>query len=335
MLRFTPEQQAAINAARAGFNLTQQALAANSAGSMQLAGNAAPVDIDAWRRIDTRAVQIQRDVLAVFNTLAAANTTPMSVGDIVNYFPQISDSGTVTVSMDGRNGQIGDQANVKYVGTPVPVISSAARMGWRQMAVVRKGGVGLDVETIANHQRKVAEKLEDMVLNGDPNIVVGGSQVFGLRNHPQRNTDTHGFDLNATATGANWLEAFRKLINACVGDNAFGRITVFLNYSDWVYASVNEFTAGYAKTILQRLREIEQIAAIIPCGRVPADNIIGVAGLETGNWGSILSAMPMTTRPKVRQNPEDDYVFDVMAVVAPQFRSDYDGRAPIAHLTAA
>ena len=335
MLKFTPEQQAAINAARAGFNVTQTALAANSAAGMQLAGNAAPVDIDAWRRIDTRATQIMRDVLAVFNTLAAANTTPLGVGDLISYFPQISDSGTVSVSMDGRNGLVADQANIKYVGTPVPVISSAARMGWRQMAVVRKGGVGLDVETIANHQRKVAEKLEDMVLNGDASIVVGGSQVFGLRNHPQRNTGTHGFDLNNTATGANWLTAFKQIIDLCVADNAFGRITVFLNYSDWVYASVNEFTAGYPKTILQRLREIEQIAAIIPCGRVPADNIIGIAGLNTGNWGSILSAMPMTTRPKTRLNPEDDYVFDVMAVVAPQFRTDYDGRAPFAHLTAA
>lgn len=335
MLRFTAEQTAAINAARSGFNRTQLAMAANHVADLQFAGNAAPVDLDAWRRIDTRATQIMRDVLAVFNTLARANTTPLAVGDIISYFPQISDSGSVAVSMDGRNGGIADQAQVKYVGTPVPVISSAARMGWRQMAVVRKGGVGLDVETIANHQRKVAEKLEDMVLNGDSSIVVGGSQIFGLRNHPQRNTDTHGFDLNASATGANWLDAFRKLINACVGDNAFGRITVFLNYSDWVYASVNEFTAGYPKTILQRLREIEQIADIIPCGRVPADNIIGVAGLETGNWGSILSAMPMTTRPKTRINPEDDYVFDVMAVVAPQFRTDFDGRAPFAHLTAA
>lgn len=334
MLRFTPEQQAALNAARAGFNLSQQALATNSAGGLQLVGNAGSVDLDAWRRIDTRGVQIMRDVLAVFNTLAMANTTPMGVGDIINYFPQISDSGTVSVSMDGRNGQVADQAVVKYVGTPVPVISSAARMGWRQMAVVRKGGVGLDVETIANHQRKVAEKLEDMALNGDSSIVVGGSPIYGLRNHPSRNTDTHGFDLNSTATGANWLDAFRKLINACVNDNAFGRVTVFLNYSDWVYASINEFVAGYPKTILQRLREIEQIANIIPCAKVPADNIIGLAGLETGNWGSILSAMPMTTRPKARANPEDDYVFDVMAVVAPQLRTDFDGRAPFAHLTA-
>jgi len=254
----------------------------------------------------------------------------------VSYFPQISDSGTVSVSMDGRNGLVADQATVKYVGTPVPVISSAARMGWRQMAVVRKGGIGLDVETIANHQRKVAEKLEDMVLNGDSSIVVGGSPVLGLRNHPQRNTGTHGFDLNTPATtGANWVTAFAGVINALQGDNAFGRITFFLNYSDWTYAAITDFKANGDRKILEALRSIDMVENIIPCSRVPADNIIAVASLGSGDWGSILSAMPMTTRPKTRMNPEDDYVFDVMAVTAPQFRTDFDGRAPFAHFTAA
>jgi hypothetical protein len=173
-----------------------------------------------------------------------------------------------------------------------------------------------------------------VALNGLSSIVVGGSTIYGLRNHPQRNTGTHGFDLNNTATGANWLTAFKQIIDLLVGDNAFGKVTVFLNYSDWLYASVNEFTAGYPKTILQRLREVEQISDIIPASKVPADNIIGIAGLETGDWGSILSAMPMTTRPKARQNPEDDYVFGVMAAAAPQFRVDNDGRMPIAHTTA-
>ena len=331
MLRFTQEQELAVNQARASFNATQTALAAQSV----MVGNAAPIPLDAWRRIDARATRIQRDVLAVFNRLAAANTTPVMIGNLVSYFPKISDSGEVHVSMDGRSEGNADAATVQYEGTPVPILDSFARMGWRQMEVIRKGQTALDVESIANHQRKVAEKMEDMVLNGLSSVVVGGSTIYGLRNHPNRSTDTHGFDLNSTATGANWLTAFKKLIDALVGDNAYGRITVFLNYADWVYASVNEFTAGYPKTILQRLREIEQIADIIPASKVPADNIIGVAGLETGDWGSILSAMPMVTRPKQRLNQEDDYVFGVMAAVAPQFRVDANGQSMIAHLTAA
>lgn len=335
MLRFTPHQELAVNTARQHFNLTATALAATlPAGDLALVGNAAQVPIDAWRRLDTRAAQIQRDVLAVFNRLAIANTTPVSVADLVNFFPQISDSGEVSVSMDGRHTGKADQAVVKYVGTPVPAVTSEARFGWRQMEVIRKGGGMIDTETLANHQRRVAEKAEDLALNGDTSVVVGGATIYGLRNHPQRNTNTHGFDLSA-ATGANWLATFQSLINALVGDNAFGKVTVFLNYADWVYASINEFTSGYPKTILQRLREIEQIADIIPAGRVPADNVLGVAGLDNGDWGSILSAMPMATVPKARHNAQDDYVFQVLMMAAPQLRTDFDGRAPFAHLTAA
>lgn len=331
MLRFTPAQELAVNRARAAFNRQQTALAA---AASDLVGNASPVPIDAWRRIDGRATRIQRDVLTVFNRLALANSVPVGLGDLVSYFPKVSDSGEAHVSMDGRSEGNADQAVVSYEGTPIPIVDGFARLGWRQMEVVRKGQAQLDMESIANVQRKVAEKAEDIVLNGLSSVVVGGSTIYGLRNHPQRNTDTHGFDLNSTATGANWLAAFVKLVNALVGDNAYGKITVFLNYSDWTYASLNEFAAGYPKTILQRLKEIEQIAEIIPASKVPADNIIGVAGLDTGDWGSILSAMPMVTRPKTRLNQEDDYVFGVLMAAAPQFRVDASGQTSIAHLTA-
>ena len=330
MLLFTNAQERAVLDARRAFNASQTALAAQAS----LVGNAAPIPLDAWRRIDSRATRIQRDVLAVFNRLAAANTVPVGLGDIVSYFPKISDSGAVHVSMDGRSEGDASQANVSYEGTPVPIIDSFVRMGWRQMEVVRKGQTQLDVESIANSQRVVAEKLEDMVLNGLSTIVVGGSTIYGLRNHPQRNTGTHGFTLSS-ATDAEWLTAIRQICTLLIGDNAFGRVTIFLNYSDWFVASSNEFAAGYPKTILQRIREIEQVEDVVPASKVPASNIIGIAGLGTGEWGSILSAMPMTTRPKARMNPEDDYVFSVMASAAPQFRQDAAGRMPIAHTTTA
>ena len=40
---------------------------------------------------------IQRNVLSVFNALAAANTTPLALGDLVNYFPQIGDDKWIIV----------------------------------------------------------------------------------------------------------------------------------------------------------------------------------------------------------------------------------------------
>lgn len=330
MLQFTEAQQLAVNQARAAFNLSQTALAAHAT----MIGNAAPIPIDAWRRIDGRSSMIQRDVLAVFSRLAAANSTPVGIGDLVSYFGKVTDSGEVHVSMDGRSEGMADQAVISYEGTPVPILDSYARMGWRQMEVIRKGTGSLDMDTIANHQRKVAEKMEDMALNGLSSIVVGGSTIYGLRNHPQRNSGTHGLTL-ASATGAEWLTATRQICTLLIADNAFAPITLFLNYSDWFVASANEFAAGYPKTILQRILEIEQIAEVVPCSKMPANNIVGVAGLGNGEWGSVLSAMPLVTRPKMRHNPEDDYVFGVMAAVAPQFRVDAEGRTKIAHTTTA
>lgn len=336
MLSFTPDQTAALNASRAGFNRSQIGMATNAAFADgfgdTLTGNAAQVPLDAWRRIDQRAVQLQRDQLVIFNRLAAANSTPVTMGDLVNYFPKVSDSGEVHVTMDGRSEGRADQALVSYEGTPVPIFDSQARFGWRQMEVMRKGPTGLDAATISNHQRKVAEKLEDVVLNGYAAIKVAGTTIYGLRTFPQRTTGVHGITLSG-ASGAQWLSVIEDLVNAHLADNAFGRISIFLNYSDYTYADINEFTAGYPKTILQRLREVSQVAEIVPVPRLAADEVISIANIGNGDWGSILNGMPLVTRPKVRQNPEDDYVFGVLASAVPQFKSDYEGRSQIVHFT--
>lgn len=328
MLKFTPNQQAAINAERGNFNRRQVAMAANHA--MLLEGNALAIPLDAWRRIDGRAQALARSRLAVFNRLAQASTIPVSIADLVSYYPQVSDSNEVMVTMDGRNQAKADAATTKFVGTPVPVLTTSIRMGWRQMEVMRKGGQMLDTTTIANGQRKMAEKLEDIALNGLASINVGGDTIYGLRNMPARNTFSHGFTL-ATATGAQWLEAFKAAISAALADNNYGQLTLFINQGDYTAADTTDYAANYAGTILQRLRAIGQIKEIIPASSVPANEILGIADMDTGEWGGILSAMPMTTRPKNRSEPEDDYVFSVLTASAPQFRSDYNGQSAFVH----
>lgn len=184
MLKFTKEQWDSVKAARSQFNVRATAMAANAAGWLQ--GNSLAIPVDAWRRIDSRAQMLARSRLAVFNRLAQASTLPVSIADLVNFYPQVSDSNEVMVSMDGRNTAKADAAAVSYVGTPVPVLTTNARMGWRQMEVLRKGGGMLDVATIANGQRKMAEKMEDMVLNGLSSVNVNGATIYGLRNLPRR-----------------------------------------------------------------------------------------------------------------------------------------------------
>lgn len=329
MLLYSPEQEQARNAARLAFNQQAVALAANAA--IEMIGNSLNVPLDAWRRIDARATQVQRSTLGVFNRLARASQTPVSIADLVNYYPKTSDSGEVQVTMDGRSDAPSDQAIVTYSGTPVPVLTSGARFGWRQMAVMMKGGgMSLDTVTIGNSQRRVAEKLEDMALNGLSTSVVNGTTVYGLRNMPDRNTRSHGLGALASATGAQVLGLFKDMMIDLVNDNHSGTATFFVNTATLLAWSTTEFAANYSKTILQRLLEIPGVS-IEGYQSVPANEVLGVANIDTGDWGAILNAMPLTTRPKARHNPEDDYVFGVISAAAPQYRSDYEGRCPLMH----
>lgn len=332
MIRFLTNQQTAAHiAALAAFDRREAEIAAK-AGSI-FVGNAAPIGLDAWRRIDARAARIQRDELAVFARLARANSTPVEVADIVSFYPKVSDSGSTQVSMDGRAMGKADQATVTFAGTPVPIIHSEAAFGWRQWQMLaRNGGMGA-ADSLANNQRSVAEKLEDMVINGLGSIVVGGSTIYGLKNFPDRNSGTYGaFNLSG-GTGANWATAFSTTINALVSDNSFGNATVFVNYADWMYAGQTDFAANYPKTILARMLEMPGVREIIPCSKLAANDVIAVNNIDSGDWGSILTGMPMTTRPKARLNETDDYVFSVMAMAAPQLRSDANGRSHIAAFT--
>jgi hypothetical protein len=333
MLRFMNQAQIdAHNVPRQIFDARETEIARAAAGRTMI-GNAAPVGLDAWRRIDARGAMIQRDVLNVFNRLARGNSTPVDMADLVSFYPKVSDSGQTNVSMDGRGPGKADQATVTFAGTPVPIVHSEAAFGFRQWAALaRSAGFGA-ADSLAGNQRSVAEKLEDMAINGLSSIVVGGSTIYGLKTFPDRNSGTYGaFNLNGT-TGANWLTAFQTVLASLIADNSFGQATVFLNYADWFYASNVDYATNYQGTILQRMLAVAGVREIVPCSKLAANDVIAVNNIDSGEWGSILTGMPITTRPKARANEMDDYAFSVMAMAAPQFRSDTNSRSHIAAYT--
>ena len=333
MLKFSPEQMQLVLNERAEYNKRQTAM--NDAGIPSMMGNASPVHKDVWGRWDKEGIEVQRDVLAVFNSISGLSK-PLPIGVLVNNFQRISDSGSVNISLDGRSKDRADQPLIDYVGTPVPIIDSEFRFGWRQMEAERAAGFStLDMAAANNANRRVAEKLEDLVINGDSSIVVGSSTIYGLRTVPNRNTGTHGLTL-ATATGAQWVDAIKNAVSKLIADNYAGGttgVTIYLNLSDYFVAGATEFTNGYPKKILAALLEIPFVESIIPASKVPANEIIGL--VRRRDVVEILSAMPQTTRPKFRANPEDDYVFTVMAAAAPQFKWDYSNQCGIVQLTQA
>ena len=332
MLRFTPEQERFIIQNRRAFTERQTALNAAMGGGV-LIGNAYALPKDVWGQWDREGVEIQRSTLAVFNDLAASVSTPMPIGKLVHFFQTISDSGQpANVSMDGRsNGRI-DKPTFDYHGTPLPIVDEPFGYGWREVEAARTEGFALDSAGRLNAMRKVAEALESAVLDGYSTITVNGQASYGLRTHPKRNTRTTGVALNG-ATGAQWLAEVTATLKLLHADNFKVPATLYLNWDDWFYASNTEFTAGYPKTIAERVRESAGIREIVPSDSVTASQIIAL--VKDRRVIQILNGLPMATTAKFRANPEDDYNFVTMAAAAPEIKFDGNDNCGVAVSTAA
>ena len=337
MLRFTPQQQKYILAQRSAFNAQQVAFNAQFGGHLNsiyapgevLVGNAFPVPKDAWGQWDRDGIEVARDVLAVFNDLSSLSKA-VDLSVLVNHFQTVSDSGQANISLDGIGKAKTDQPVIDYHGTPLPIIDSQMSVGWRQMLMIQRAGGNYTSAGSNNHFRKVAEKLEDITLNGDSTIKVGSDQLYGLRNHPERNTDTHGFDLNG-ASGANWKDAVMGGLEKQHTANFRTPSTVYLNWNDWFYASATDYSTQYPnKTILQRVSEIANVT-FVPASKVPVNEMLFVC--KRRDVVEVLNGMPLTSRPKMRLNPEDDYVFQFMAAAALEIKFDANGNCGVTQVT--
>jgi hypothetical protein len=325
MLRFTDEQQAFVLANRRQFNASQIAMAENH--GQTLIGNALPLPKDVWGLWDREAVEVQRTTLRVFNDLSSSVSMPMPIGKLVHHFQTVSDSGQVNVSLDGRSKGRTDQPVFAYHGTPLPIIDSPFSYGWRQVAAASTEGFQLDAAGRMNSMRKIAEKAESLMLNGDTDIVVGADPLYGLRTHPRRNTRTTAQALNG-ATGAQWLATITATLKLLHDDNFKSPATIYLNFDDWFYATSTEFTAGYPKTIAQRVLELGGLREVIDADSINPGEVIAV--VKDRSVLQVLNGMPMTTRAQFRANPEDDYNFVTMAAVALEIRFDANQNCGVA-----
>jgi uncharacterized linocin/CFP29 family protein len=325
ILTFNKEQEAAVIGKRRAHNARQERLAKESEG--ELIGNAYTIPRDAWATYDNDLQTLQRAQLGVFSDLASLQRS-VPIGKSVHLFSKVTDSGEVNSSMDGRSRAKADAPVIDYEGTPVPIYDTTFTFGWRDVEAARQDGGWqyLDAATRDNANRKIVEKMEDLIVNGDAKWNVAGNQVYGLRTAPGRATGNFGNVDLATATGAQWVEAIRRVLVGLQAKNFYGGVTIYLNYGDWFAASVSDYvTAAPQNTILARLMAIPGLVAIVPSTAVPVNEILAV--VKERRVLEILTAMPVTTMPIERKNFTDEYSYQVMTAVAPQFRRDANGNA--------
>jgi hypothetical protein len=327
MLRFTQDQQRFVLANRRAFNTRQEAMAAAMPSDM--VGNAYTLPRDVWGEWDREGIEIQREVLSVFNNLAASVAMPMPIGKLVHHFQTVSDSGNVNISLDGRSKARTDQPVMDYHGTPLPIVDSTFSFGWRQMEAAMSEGFNLDGSARNNSNYHVAKKMESIALDGDADIVVGGAQLYGIRTHPKRETRSTTNTLNG-GTGAEWQADVNATLKLLHDNNFRVPATLYVNWDDWFYAGNTDYSTQYPnKTIAQRVMEMEGVGEVVPASDVAADEIIAV--VKNRRVIQVLNGMPISTRARFRANAEDDYDFVTMGAAAVEVKFDAEDQCGIAH----
>lgn len=347
---FTAEQSAAINAQWRQFNERQSQIAANSglpgdAMSQQVAlmqnpmymGNALPVPKDAWGQWARDFIDVQRSTLAVFADIASTNSRSVPLSVLVDHFGLISNVGDdVAVSLDGRSSGKADSPIVNYAGTPLAVFQNSMSFGWKQMLQIQQSGSNMQAVAQNAKRRRLLEKLEDMVINGRDDIVVGGEQIYGLTNHPKRGTATHGLTL-ATATPAEVKAAVIALLKTLHAKNFRSGITLYLNWDDYFAFSSYDYQMGVGEiagqttrriTVEMEILNLAGIDRIVAADSVPANTMIAL--VKDREVVEMLNGMPATTRAQTRMNPEDDYVFKNIAVQSLQLKYDAEDQIGLA-----
>ncbi|MDX1540530.1 MAG: major capsid protein [Geminicoccaceae bacterium] len=259
-----------------------QILAATGMNALALRPLASPLFTDReWEFMDQRIINAGRTPLRLVRALFEAGLTlPVAEAlgvTAVPYRVAADFDQEASVNMLATTQPLRDRMGVDLRSVPLPITSHGFEFDLRELRMAARAGMPLDLSHGEQAARKVAEKLEDMTINGAPAITVGGATVYGLLTHPNRNTGSFG-------TNGNWVQAAKTYddvqgdietaITALEADNFYGPYWLILPTAYETRLNARRIDTGTADTWMDGLRRNTRISRIITVYGMPANNIV-------------------------------------------------------------
>jgi hypothetical protein len=217
---------------------------------------------DEWEELDQAIVRAANTRLNFIGHLAQMNLTKRlgGIGSLVSQWNVASAMGEASVSMDGRAQGDADRVDYLLKGVPVPVIYKPYSFGDRELAAARNTGDAIETSHAAAAARVVVEKLEGQGMNGISGFTYNGETLYGLTNHPDRNTGS-GSDWG---TIGNVISTVQAMIGAAIADNHYGPFHVYAAPTQFNQAKNSFFTDGSGDTAYDRVMRMNGITGFYP-----------------------------------------------------------------------
>lgn len=297
-----------------------------------LATNAgATLRYDEWKYIDSEVVKVLRTRLKIVNWLRGAGLSkpvPGGIGKTRYDYERQSDISPARVNMDALAPGDNDRPTYDLVSVPLPIVSKELTFTWRQLAESRNGSTPLDLTGIEQATIKVAEELEKLHLGTFGTFTFGGATLYGLINHPNRNTGS------ITALDGSWTPEkcyndVINMVNAAYVDKKYGPFKLWFStgYLPYMLRPFNTFDSTPLQVALQR---IPQISSIEICDYLTGNQLLLVE--ESRQTVQTLVAADATT---VQWQERGGLItkFRIMASLVPLIQLDQNNNCGIVHFS--
>lgn len=293
---------------------------------------------DEWEELDRAIVSAAVAPLNMTQRMITAGLTrPLGgLGTLIAQYNQISEMTAANVSLSGNASGQKDRVDYDLVGVPVPVIFKEFELNQRYLEASRRLGDSIDTANGAAAARVVGEKVEDLLINGDSNVNLNGNTIYGLTNHPDRNTNTAtslgGGDF---ATISNIMPTFSGILSELKADNYRGPYGVFVADTQYDQMAFNVYSDGSGQSALTRVLQIPAIQFIDSSAWLDAGEIVVVnLSHDVVELAYVQQYWPITNLEWTSGDGMQSN-FKVMTVFAPMVKSDYSGRSGVFHCTGA
>lgn len=282
-----------------------------------------------WERLDKAIIARARQRLNAWQDVVSAGlVSRTTLAEEYSKWRVASERIAAEVTMDFRTQRGEDRTDKKTYGVPVPIVSAAFSIGRRELLVAR--AAGSDVETFEAEEAgaAVAEKLEDMLINGETGVVVQGNDIPGYRTLSARETGTADGDFG---TISNIYSTFVAALTELAADRYYGPFGVYMANAQYL-EMMEYYSDGSGQTPLQRVEGMPQVSFVKP-NDLMADGEFVMVQL-TREVVDIREAMPLENRRWV--SPDESRIhFVVMAAAVPRLKTDYAGASGVLHYTGA
>lgn len=281
---------------------------------------------DEWILLDERLVYTFNEVLNGVADLRARNLTHDvgGLGTLISQYEKVSDMDEANVHMSGAVNGIRDRVDFTMVGVPVPLIFKDFDINIRHLEASRRLGQTIDTTQQEVSARKVAEKLEDILFNGNT-MVVDGNPVYGYTTHPNRNTISTSADWG---TGTNIYPSIMAMVGAMVSDRCYGPWVLYVNPEQWAQAIAITDTTRQKSELqvvldsIPRLEDIKLSDSLAPGNAVMVQMSRDVVDLALAQ--DVVNVEWESQGGMVQH-------FRVMMAAIPRVKSDANGRCGIVH----